>query len=276
MILAQIISYWLAIAFYVVSSVLYILSIKFSSSPKIVKYGNISAALGLAPNALGILLRWYQVGHVPSSQLYEVTPSIALISVMFFICIQWRYKNVAQIGAFIVPAAFLLLGLGVMGSKEITVMPATFKTYWLIIHITFAKFAYGSTLIGTVFAVCYLLKERALGVWLERLPALGKLDDLSSRFMALGFFFNTVMIFAGSIWAKNAWGSYWSWDPIETWSLIAWLFYALYLHFRRTMGWRGARASWLAIFTMIFFVFSLFGVTYFYPTVHQYFLDYKG
>ncbi len=276
MVLAQIILFWAAISCYVAASVLYVLSLKFEPSLKYTKYGSIAAFCGLVPETAAILVRWYQTGHGPYSQLYEVAAMSTWVSVTMFLVIQWRTKNLGYIGAFVMPLNFLLLGLGVLGSKEITVIPATFKTYWLIVHILFAKLTYGSMLVGCGCAVFYLLKTKYSSDWLAKLPALERLDELSYKYLAVGFLFNTIMIAAGSIWAKNAWGSYWSWDPIETWSFIAWLVYSIYLHLRRTYGWRGVKASWMALFTLAVTIFTLFGIAYLYPTIHEIYLNGKS
>lgn len=272
MVLAQVVLYWITIGFFVIATVMYSFSLKFEPKHRFIKSGRLASAVGLVPLTLAIALRWYQTGHGPYSKIYEVSASYAWSLVIIFLFVSWRYKIIEQIGAVVLPVSFLLLGFGVMGSKEITTIPDTFKTYWLWVHIGFAKLAYGSALIGTGLAAAYLLKEKKSLVWLEKLPDLVRLDELSYKFLAVSFLFNTVMIAAGSIWAKNAWGSYWSWDPIETWSLIAWLVYAAYLHVRRTMGWRGSRASWLAVAAMIFLLFAIFGAAYVYPTVHEYYL----
>lgn len=276
MILTQIILFWAAIGFYAVASVLYLLNLKFDPENKFVKIARRAAIIGLLPHTLAILLRWYQTGHGPYSQIYEVAASNTWISVVLFLFFQWRYKKTEQIGAIVMPVSFLLLGLGVMGSKEITTIPATFKTYWLIIHIIFAKLAYGSSLIGTGAASFYLIKEKSSAAWLDKLPSMEKLDELSYKYLSVGFLFNTIMIAAGSIWAKSAWGSYWNWDAIETWALIAWLMFGLYLHLRRTFGWKGARAAWMAIATMAVMIFAIFGVAYIYPSIHEVYLNVKS
>lgn len=272
MVLAQVVLYWIAVGFYVAASILYVLSLKFEHKTEFIRWARAATIAGLLPHTAAIILRWYQTGHGPYSQLYEVAASNTWISVAIFLFIQWRYKKLEQLGALVLPVSFLLLGMGVMSSKEITTIPETFKTYWLLVHIIFAKFAYGSSLAGTGCAVFYLLKTKPHSGWLERLPEPEKLDELSYKLLSVGFLFNTVMIAAGSIWAKSAWGSYWSWDPIETWSLIAWLVYGIYLHLRRTYGWKGVKASWMAIFTMMVVVFAVFGIAYLYPSIHEIYL----
>ena len=272
MILAQVVLYWTAISIYVISSVAFILSLKFDYPKRFNWYGTLATYCGLVPHTVAILLRWYQAGHGPYSQMYEVAASNTWLSIVAFLVIKWRYKKLEFLGSVVMPVSFLLLGLGVMDSKEITTLPETFKTYWLIVHIVFAKLAYGSLVIGAGLAGFYLLKAKRAPDWSKKLPAVETLDELSYKLLTVGFMFNTIMIAAGAFWAKNAWGSYWSWNPIETWSLIAWLVYGIYLHLRRTYGWKGTKAAWLAIFTMFVMLFAFFGVAYVYPSIHEIYL----
>lgn len=103
---------------------------------------------------------------------------------------------------------------------------------------------------------------------LAKLPPPDTIDELSVKFVGVGFIFLSIMIAAGSIWANEAWGRYWGWDPIETWSLITWLVYAGYLHSRYTLGWRGRRSAWFAVAALPFILFTLFGVPSVYNSIH--------
>jgi len=104
---------------------------------------------------------------------------------------------------------------------------------------------------------------------LGKLPATEKLDILIYRFSAFAFVMLGIMIASGAVWAYKAWGRYWGWDPIETWALISWLVYGLYLHLRITLGWKGRRAAWLALFAVVLVIFSFFGIPLVYPSVHE-------
>lgn len=112
---------------------------------------------------------------------------------------------------------------------------------------------------------------KATGTWaavLAKLPPPDTIDELSVKFVGVGFIFLSIMIAAGSIWANEAWGRYWGWDAMETWSLIACAIYAIYLHLRLTMGWKGRKAAWLAVVSLPIIVFSLLGVPIFYKSIH--------
>jgi len=174
----------------------------------------------------------------------------------------------------IMPAAFLFIGMGVMASPEIRELPSSFKTYWLIVHIMFAKLAYGGAIIGTALSALYLWKgkkerEGKVTKFYSRLPSLEVLDELAYAFIAFGFLMIGIMIIAGSIWANQAWGSYWSWDPVETWSLISWFFYGIYLHLRITFGWRGPRPAWFSVICVLVLIFALSGIGLFYDSAHS-------
>lgn len=275
MVLYQIIMYWLAIGLYVISTVLYVISNDFHKS-SLMRWATRFAVVGTVPHGIGIILRWIEAGHAPYTQLYEVSATNTWLSMAFYLFLQSRNKRLEPLGIIIVPVSFLFLAAGVMSSKEVLEIPPTFQTYWLFVHVLFAKLAYGATLIGAGLAAFYLLKLRFKSFILEKLPDSDVTDELSYKFMGVGFVFNTIMIVAGSIWAKSAWGSYWSWDPIETWSLIAWLIYGIYLHLRRTFGWRGQRAAWLALLTFGVMIFALFGIVLIYPSIHELYLNPKG
>ena len=103
-----------------------------------------------------------------------------------------------------------------------------------------------------------------------RFPALDVLDDLSYKVIGFAFPLLTLCIITGAIWANYAWGTYWSWDPKETWSLITWIIYAAYLHARLMYGWKGKRAAWMAIFGFAAVLFTFFGVNYLLPGLHSY------
>lgn len=272
MIKTEILLHWVAVTVYIISAVMFIYSFSFQK-PEYMRWGITTALLGLLPHSAALALRWAETGHGPYLKIYEVYSSDAWIVVTMFLLLQkWR-PALRPAGVIAMPAAFLLIGIAVMASPAIWPLPATFKTYWLMVHIFFAKVALGSLLLGTGLAVLYLLKERtplpADGRFIKKLPASGFLDEASYNLIGFGFLLLGVMIVAGAIWANNAWGSYWTWDPVETWSLISWLFYGLYLHLRRTKGWRGTRAAWFSVFAFVILVFALFGIGIFYPSQHS-------
>ncbi len=265
---------WAAVALYAASAASYVASLFFSWD-RWTGWATRLAELALAPHTLSLLLRWLEAGHGPYLRRYEVYSSDVWVGVVMFLLAQrWR-PSLRGLGAVVMPASFLLIGMAVMSSPEIRTMPPSFRTYWLVIHILFAKLAYGANLIATGCAVLYLMKrrrtERDLPVrgLLAKVPDLAPLDELSYAFSGFGFLMIGIMILAGSIWAKNAWGSYWNWDAVETWALISWFVYGIYLHLRRTHGWKGSRAAWMNIAALGFLLFALFGVGLFFDSAHS-------
>lgn len=233
------------------------------------RWGIRLALVGLVPHTVALLLRWLETGHGPYMRRYEVYSSDVWVALVIFLIIQWRQPRLRVSGALVLPASFLLIGMAVLSSPEIQPLPASFGTYWLIVHILFAKLAYSCFLIGTALALLYLLKEGKLSRWSVLLPDLATMHEQSYRFISFGFLMQAVMIATGAIWANKAWGRYWNWDPVETWSLISWIFYGFYLHLVRTFGWNGRRPALLALAAVLVLIFALFGIGLVYDSLHS-------
>jgi cytochrome c-type biogenesis protein CcsB len=128
-----------------------------------------------------------------------------------------------------------------------------------------------SGLVGAIFvSLLYLLLLWRREDLQRMLPSADELDRITYKTVAIAFPLLTLMIAAGAYWANRTWGSYWSWDPKETWAAITWLVYAGYLHMRITRGWRGRRAAYFAILGFAIVMFTFFGVTYLLPGLHAY------
>ena len=143
------------------------------------------------------------------------------------------------------------------------------------IHVPANFVGYGAFALSAMVSVAYLLKDSALkrnpdGLMARRLPSLEMMDDLSYKSIALGFAFFTIATILGAMWAAEAWGGYWSWDPKETWTLIVWLNYAAWLHFRFSKGWRGTHMAWWAIAGLFITLFAFIGVNMFLSGLHSY------
>lgn len=274
----QIILFWASVGFFAAGTVFYVASILFKQE-RFISYGTFFAWLGFIPNTAAIFARWYQTGHFPYWNPYEVFTSYAWGIVLVFLVFQHFKPSLKIVGAFVLPVAFLLTGMGVMGNPEVKDIPRTFFTFWLYVHIGFAKISAASVIISAGLAVLYLIKRRQqlegrVNPTLERLPDIEKLDFFSYRVTAFAFIMIGIMIASGAVWAYKAWGRYWAWDAIETWALISWLVYGLYLHLRITMGWKGVRTSWLSIIALVLVFFSFWGIPLVYDTVHEH-LKYK-
>jgi cytochrome c-type biogenesis protein CcsB len=227
----------------------------------------------------GILLRWvesYQlgIGHAPLSNLYESLVFFAWTAGIIYLFVEFKYKN-ELVGAFVTPIAFLAMAYASMSpniSDRIQPLVPALKSNWLIAHVATCFFGYAAFAIAFGMSIMYLIKaknpKKEAGI-LDHIPQLDVLDELTHRMVLFGFLFLTAGIITGSVWANSAWGSYWSWDPKETWSLITWFVYASLLHARLMRGWQGKQIAYLSILGFAAVLFTYFGVNLL-PGLHSY------
>ena len=228
---------------------------------------------GLFAHTIAIILRWVEshnlgIGHAPFSNLYESLIFFAWTITFLYLIMEWRTKN-RTFGAFVMPLAFLAMAYASFSpnvSSRIQPLIPALKSNWLISHVITCFVAYAAFGISFGISIMYLLKRldkpSRKNIFLRLIPDLSILDNLNYQVIIIGFLMLTLGIITGSVWAHSAWGSYWSWDPKETWSLISWLIYAFVLHSRLVRGWKGKR---MAIFCFIGFscvLFTYFGVNY--------------
>jgi len=239
-------------------------------------FGRLATAVtvgGLAGHTFAIILRWvesyrHEMGHAPFSNLYESLIFFAWTIVFLYVLIEWRTKN-RSIGAFATPLAFLAMAYAsfspTISSRIQPLLPAL-KSNWLIAHVITCFFGYAAFGLSFGLSVMYLLKRRdnpeKKNIFLKLIPDTAILDDLSYQMVVIGFFLLALGIITGSVWAHSAWGSYWTWDPKETWSLITWLVYAALLHSRFVRGWRGKKIAILSVIGFACVIFTYLGVNY--------------
>lgn len=234
------------------------------------------ALAGLLAHAVAIALRTVEAGRAPLSNQFEFANVFAFGIVFCYVIMERRYGFKYRIfGAFVMPLAFLVIGYASMLPRDIRPLMPALQSWWLKIHVGTAILAYGSFAVACGLAVMYLYRsyqeERGkTGRILEKFPALEVLDEFAYKTVAFGFLFLTLVIITGAIWAEQAWARYWGWDPKETWSLITWFVYAIYLHARFTRGWRGKRAAWFAVGGFICVLFTYIGVNILLPGLHSY------
>ena len=229
--------------------------------------------LGLIAHTAAIVLRWVKsyelgIGHAPFSNLYESLVFFAWTLVFFYLVIEWRTKN-KTLGVFVTPLAFLAMAYASFSpniSSSIQPLIPALKSNWLISHVITCFFGYAAFGLSFGLSIMYLLKrldtQDRQNVFLKLIPGTGILDELNYQMIVIGFMMLTLGIITGSVWAHSAWGSYWSWDPKETWSLITWLIYASVIHSRLVRGWGGKRISILCIIGFACVLFTYFGVNY--------------
>ena len=229
---------------------------------------------GFAVHTLSIAVRWWNAGHVPMVVMRETLSFLAWAIIAGFLFLQFTAK-IKSLGAFLTPLATAIMGWASSMSGEIRPLPPALQSLWLPVHAAVCLMAYAIFFLSFVLSVMYLIQERQIkkkrlrGLF-QRLPSLEGLDFMGYRCIMTGFVLLTVGIFTGSVWAEQAWGSYWSWDPKETWSLITWFLYAAILHQRFAVGWRGRRAAYLTIVAFSALLFTFLGVNLLLPGAHSY------
>lgn len=267
----QIIAFWVTVGIYVLSFVFFTIGITFKKD-KYANYGVILIILAFLSHTAALIIRWIQVGHGPFYDFWEVIPSDAWVGVLLYIIFQFFFPKLRLLGAFVAPVSFLMIAFAILGNIEMESIPQTYSTYWLVIHIIFAKLAYGSCLIAAAVGFVYLVKDKKevkKDGFLDKLPSLDKLDELSYRFASFGFIMLGAMILSGAIWANLSWGRYWNWDPIETWALISWFIYGIYLHTRFTFRWKGKKGAWFTILAFGMVIFAYFISPFLYNSIHE-------
>jgi cytochrome c-type biogenesis protein CcsB len=227
----------------------------------------------------GMLVRWYEsyligadVGHIPISNLYEVFILFCMITSLFYLYYEQLYAT-RQLGPFVLlvisaAVGFLLWYMMSRDAAEIQPLVPALQSWWMKIHVPANFIGYGTFSLAAMVGVAYLLKSH--GMLVDRLPSLEVLDDVMYKAIAVGFAFFTIATILGALWAAEAWGGYWSWDPKETWALIVWLNYAAWLHMRLMKGLRGQVAAWWALVGLLVTTFAFLGVNMFLSGLHSY------
>ena len=227
--------------------------------------------VGFVLHTAALICRGIGAGRLPMTNQYEFATSFAwgicLVSLIFILKFHFPV-----LGTFASPVMFLIIGYAAMQSKDVHELMPALKSNWLGFHVSTAIIAYGSFGVSFVLALIFLLREKiSKGGFLDRhIPDKEKLDLISYRSIALGLLFLTFTIITGAIWAERSCGSYWSWDPKETLSLITWIVYAIYLHLRIRKGYEGKAAAIFAAIGFVCVMFTYIGVNTFLPGIHSY------
>lgn len=228
---------------------------------------------------VGLMMRWYEsyliapdVGHIPVSNLYEVFVLFSLITALMYLYYEKRYDT-RQLGGFVLlvisaAVGFILWYTFDRQAHGIQPLVPALQSYWMKIHVPANFIGYGAFALAAAVGGAYLLAGR--GLLASRLPALEVLDDLMYKAISVGFAFFTIATILGAMWAAEAWGGYWSWDPKETWALIVWLNYAAWLHLRLVKGLRGTLSAWWALVGLLVTTFAFLGVNMFLSGLHSY------
>jgi ABC-type transport system involved in cytochrome c biogenesis permease subunit len=248
---------------YILAALFY-LAVLFSKNERWAKPGLGLAFAGLVLHTAALILRTFESGHAPFTNMYESLSFLSWAIVLAFVLIDRRF-HIPRIGPYLmlIVVALVALASSPLMPKEATPLVPALQSYWLWLHVSV-------TLLGEAFfAVAFITSILYLAA--DSPEKKEKLDSASYRCIAVGFpLFTLGGLIFGMIWAYKAWGTYWSWDPKEVGSLITWLVFALYLHARIVMGWKGKRAAIIAIVGFLAALFTYFGVNYLISGLHSY------
>ena len=253
----------IAFVFYVLALLVYFAAL-FARRDSWAGAGLVLAIIGFCSHTAALILRTASSGHAPFTNMYE---SISFLSwaIVLALIIFSRSSRAPRLGPYLM---LIVVGLVALASSPLMPKGATplvpaLQSYWLWLHVSV-------TLLGEAFfAVAFVTSLLYLAADTEEKKA--RLDALAYRAVAVGFpLFTLGGLIFGMVWAYRAWGRYWSWDPKEVWSLITWFVFALYLHTRIVMGWKGKRSAWIAIGGFLAALFTYFGVNYLLAGLHSY------
>lgn len=225
--------------------------------------------VGFVLQTVALIIRTIDSGHAPFSNMYESLVFFSWTIILIYFFLEYKYK-LSIMGVFVTPLAFITLGYASVlpqDYRQIEPLVPALQSHWLEVHVVTCFIGYAAFAVAFVFGIMYLCKEYFK---FKKLPSKELIDDLSYKMIAFGFSFLMLGIITGAIWANYAWGSYWSWDPKETWALVTWFIYAAYLHTRGIPGWRGTKSAYLNILGFIAVLFTYLGVNFLLSGLHSY------
>ena len=255
---------WGSIYLYSIITIILLVAFIFNKE-KLLNLTTYLLAPAFIAHSIVFFMRWQMTGYFPANGEYENGITSGWFAIMLTLYVFFRKKGLRGVALVSVPFTLLFLGYGIMVNPGGQPHSAALKSSWLIIHVLFAQLAYGAYLIACGLGLVYILKDNKIRKGAEssfysRFPALPLIDETMFKFVVFGFIADAIMIAAGSIWAKELWGSYWSWDPVEVWSLVTWLIYGLTIHLRAAFGWKGRRIAWILIFAILGIIIAYWGV----------------
>nr|YP_009565053.1 cytochrome c biogenesis protein [Gelidium galapagense]QBA96404.1 cytochrome c biogenesis protein [Gelidium galapagense] len=279
----------------------YWFNIIFPQSKQIGILARISTTITNIVIGMALLIRWITHGYFPLSNLYESLLFLSWGTTLVHLILE-KQNNSKLIGAISSPIslftiAFATMSLPIDMKKASPLVPAL-RSNWLMMHVSIMMISYATLIIGSLLSVLFLIVSRGKNINLKgksynynsihsaelkysntyiaytdnpkNINLLERIDNLSYRTIGLGFPLLTIGIIAGAIWANEAWGSYWSWDPKETWALITWLIFASYLHTRLTKSWQGKKPAILASIGFLVIWICYLGVNFLGKGLHSY------
>jgi cytochrome c-type biogenesis protein CcsB len=265
--------FFIALILYALAALLYF-SYQFSGKEKFAKLGYFFALSGLLFHSAALIVRTVKSGHAPFTNMYESLSFLSWASVLAYIIIELISK-IRRAGAYVMLIVIALMALASSPAmpKDITPLVPALQSYWLWLHVSITLLGEAFFAVAFITSIMYLVadsKEKRGRAGKSSVSA-EKWDSISYRCIAIGFpLFTLGGLVLGMVWAYKAWGSYWTWDPKEVFSLITWIVFALYLHTRIVMSWKGRRSAIIAILGFLTALFTYFGVNYLLAGLHSY------
>src|SRR5579871_6769864 len=239
------------------------------------------AILGCTAQFVQLVVRWESTHVWPLLNLYGSLSLFAAMSVAIYIGFAFRYR-IWFAGGFVLALAAIFLAYGVTWYEGTMPPVPSLQSYWAKIHVPIVVSSYAAFLVAFVFSCMYLFKYYAeqsapgargdtlVARWLSALPSLAQLDVIVYRAVAIGLPLISIGIITGAMWAKEAWGAYWQWDPKETAALFSWIIYLAYMHLHTRHAWRGLRTNWVSVIGFVSIIFCYLGVNIWISGLHSY------
>ena len=240
------------------------------------RLGDAVTAISFAVHLSALILRWVEsyrmgidYGHVPLTNFYESLIFFSLVISFLYLILRFVFRY-DFLGAFMTPLCLIALAYASLSpdvNRSIKPLVPALKSNWLTIHVMTCFLSYAAFAFSFVAAILFISKGNKKG---GVLPSRETLDEMTYQGVLAGMPLLTIGIITGAFWAHFAWGSYWSWDPKETWSLVTWIIYALFLHARLVRGWKGKKSAVLSIVGFLAVLFTFLGVNFILTGLHSY------
>lgn len=253
----------IAFVFYLVSLIPQAFVFFRKSAPRLEKWARALVVLGLLAQTAALAVRWKVTGHAPMTNMYE---SLVFFSWSFMIAYLWAdlALKISRLGFFVGVCNLAVLMYAFSHDAAVKPLMPALQSNWLVLHVVTCFFSYAAFAVSFIASIAYLLPFKKKNFSHEQL------DLVIYKSILFGFPLLTLGVASGAVWANEAWGAYWSWDPKETWALVTWMIYALYLHLRLMKGWSETKLVWVAFVAFLCVVFTYVGVNLFLSGLHSY------
>jgi ABC-type transport system involved in cytochrome c biogenesis permease subunit len=233
------------------------------STPRLERLARFLVVTGFLAQTVALVIRWKVTGHAPCTNMYESLVFFSWAFVASYLLAD-VFLKISRLGFFILVCNLALLMYAFSHDAAVKPLMPALQSNWLLLHVATCFFSYGAFAVSFIASIAYLLPFPKKHFSHEQL------DQVIYKSILFGFPLLTLGVASGAVWANEAWGQYWSWDPKETWALVTWMIYALYLHLRLMKGWSEKKLAWVALVGFSFVIFTYVGVNYLLSGLHSY------